>query len=49
MAPSPSWASSWWRVETVTPLLAPSYRFVPGTTEASQVASALEAYGVRAR
>ena len=36
-------------VENVTPILAPSYRMVPGTTEASQVEAAMAAYGVRAR
>lgn len=30
----------------VEPILAPSYRFVPGTTEASQTAAALARYGV---
>ena len=35
------------RVEQVQPILAPSYQFFPGTTEADQQASALAAYGVR--
>jgi predicted pyridoxine 5'-phosphate oxidase superfamily flavin-nucleotide-binding protein len=35
------------RVQAVTPILAPSYRFYPEqTTEAAQVESALRAYGV---
>ena len=33
--------------EAVAPIVAPSYRFVPGTTEAGQVAAALRRYGVR--
>jgi hypothetical protein len=34
-------------VDQATPILAPSYRMIPGTTEAGQVASALRTYGVR--
>lgn len=34
------------RVESVAPILAPSYTFIPGTTEAAQVAAALATYGV---
>lgn len=33
-------------VTAVEPILAPSYRMVPGTTEESQIQSALKAYGV---
>lgn len=33
--------------EAVAPIVAPSYRFVPGTTEADQVAAALRRYGVQ--
>jgi predicted pyridoxine 5'-phosphate oxidase superfamily flavin-nucleotide-binding protein len=33
--------------ESVAPIVAPSYRFVPGTTEAGQVAAAMRRYGVR--
>ncbi len=36
-------------VTQVAPILAPSYRLVPGTTEEGQVEAALRAYGVRAR
>jgi predicted pyridoxine 5'-phosphate oxidase superfamily flavin-nucleotide-binding protein len=36
-------------VERATPIVAPSYRMVPGTTEASQVESAMQRYGVRPR
>jgi len=35
------------RVTAVEPILAPSYRMVPGTTEESQVKSAMKAYGVK--
>jgi uncharacterized protein len=35
------------RVQAVQPIIAPSYRFYPGTTEATQVASAMQRYGVR--
>lgn len=35
-------------VARTAPIVAPSYRFVPGTTEEDQVAAALAAYGVRA-
>ncbi|HUN93810.1 MAG TPA: pyridoxamine 5'-phosphate oxidase family protein [Burkholderiaceae bacterium] len=35
------------RITRIEPILAPSYRMIPGTTEASQVAAALRAYGVR--
>lgn len=34
------------RVDAVEPILAPSYRLYPGTTEAAQVASAMRTYGV---
>ena len=34
-------------VTTAEPILAPSYRLVPGTTEEGQIAQALERYGVR--
>lgn len=34
------------RVERVEPIVAPSYRLKPGTTEASQVDAALKTYGV---
>jgi uncharacterized protein len=34
-------------IERVAPILAPSYRMVPGTTEASQIAQAMRTYGVR--
>ncbi|MBK6636318.1 MAG: pyridoxamine 5'-phosphate oxidase family protein [Rhodocyclaceae bacterium] len=36
-------------VTAVEPIMAPSYRLIPGTTEASQVASALNTYGVIAK
>ena len=36
------------RVTAVEPIIAPSYRLVSGTTEASQIAAALETYGVSA-
>lgn len=35
------------RVSAVEPILAPSYRMVAGTTEQSQIASALKTYGVK--
>lgn len=34
------------RVTAAAPIVAPSYRLVPGTTEASQVAAAMATYGV---
>lgn len=34
-------------VTHTAPILAPSYLFVPGTTEASQIASAMATYGVK--
>jgi uncharacterized protein len=34
------------KVERVEPILAPSYRLFPGTTEETRVASALKTYGV---
>jgi predicted pyridoxine 5'-phosphate oxidase superfamily flavin-nucleotide-binding protein len=34
-------------VDQIAPILAPSYRMIPGTTEAGQVESALRTYGVR--
>ncbi|MGB0953841.1 MAG: pyridoxamine 5'-phosphate oxidase family protein [Planctomycetota bacterium] len=34
-------------VESVQPILAPSYLFVPGTTEEGQIASAMDSYQVR--
>ncbi len=34
-------------VTAVEPIVAPSYRMVPGTTEQSQITSAMESYGVR--
>lgn len=37
------------QAQAVEPMVAPSYRFLPGTTEASQVASAMRAYGVAPR
>ena len=38
------------RAEAVEPIVAPSYRLYPGeVTEASQVAAAMQAYGVRPR
>jgi uncharacterized protein len=36
-------------VDSAVPILAPSYLFVPGTTEASQIDSALRTYGVAPR
>lgn len=34
------------QVSGVEPIIAPSYRLVPGTTEATQIASAMRLYGV---
>lgn len=33
--------------QTVKPIIAPRYRFFPGTTEEDQVESAMQSYGVR--
>ncbi len=35
------------QVQAVEPIVAPSYRLKPGTTEATQIAGAMRAYGVR--
>lgn len=35
------------QVQTVEPIVAPSYRLIPGTTEASQRAGAMRTYGVK--
>ena len=35
------------QVQAVEPIVAPSYRLKPGTTEAAQIAGAMQAYGVR--
>ncbi|HYD96555.1 MAG TPA: pyridoxamine 5'-phosphate oxidase family protein [Noviherbaspirillum sp.] len=37
------------QVSKVEPIVAPSYRLVPGTTEASQIESAMRTYGVSPR
>jgi predicted pyridoxine 5'-phosphate oxidase superfamily flavin-nucleotide-binding protein len=37
------------KIDEVESILAPSYRMVPGTAEASQVRSSLDAYGVQRR
>lgn len=37
------------QVSKVDPIIAPSYRLVPGTTEASQIESAMRTYGVMSR
>ncbi len=42
----PIHAAIWTRVTDVSPIVAPSYRFFPDTTEATQVASAMRTYGV---
>lgn len=34
-------------VQSISPILAPSYQFFPETTEASQIAAAMQAYGLR--
>ncbi|MBX7213435.1 MAG: pyridoxamine 5'-phosphate oxidase family protein [Thermoflexales bacterium] len=36
-------------VEAVEAILAPSYRMIPGTTEATQIAAAMDTYGVTPR
>jgi uncharacterized protein len=35
------------QVQAVEPIVAPSYRLKPGTTEAAQIAEAMQTYGVR--
>ncbi len=35
------------KVTHTAPILAPSYLFIPGTTESSQIASAMTTYGVK--
>ena len=37
------------KVFAVEPILAPSYRLIPGTTEASQIEAAMRTYGVTPR
>ena len=37
------------RIETIEPIIAPSYCLVPGTSEVSQTASAMATYGVVAK
>lgn len=36
-------------VTEIAPIIAPGYRMVPGTTEASQIAAAMSTYGVQPR